>query len=233
MAAKCGNTGNTVQVTVFVNEIRKVTLLTKNVILIVLAFSVLGISKKYYWQCVKDESIEVNITFDIPDEAQESPLNESLPRDTSVPADHPTTYTIIEKGPNKVKSKLVDSDGHSYCKKRETDSGVIWWNCSVHNKKVYCKALVMQEGDVFQSMGDKHICPRKPNEDIAVTIKTKIIDHAASQIFISAAEIVNDVLQQDLQDVPVPTLSAPANLIWTANHHFYSVVLNTCLCEEW
>ena len=59
----------------------------------------------------------------------------------------------------------------------------------------------------------------KPNEDIAVTIKTKIIDHAASQVFTSAAEIVNDVLQQDLQDVPVPTLAAPANVIWAANCH--------------
>ena len=56
-------------------------------------------------------------------------------------------------------------------------------------------------------------------EDIAVTITTKIIDHAAPQIFTSAAEIVNDVLQQDLQNVPVPTLAAPANLIPAANHH--------------
>ena len=42
-----------------------------------------------------DESIEVNITFDIPDEAQESSLNESLPTDTSVPADHPTPVLTV------------------------------------------------------------------------------------------------------------------------------------------
>ena len=109
-----------------------------------------------------DESIEVNITFDIPDEAQESSLNESLPRDTSVPADHPTTYTIIEKGTNKLKYKLVDSDGHSYCKKRETDSGVISWNCSVCNKKVYCKALVRQEGISFNPWVISTSVPQSP-----------------------------------------------------------------------
>ena len=53
VAAKCGNTGNAVQVTVFVNEISYI-INRKYVILIVLAFSVLGISKKHYWQCVKD-----------------------------------------------------------------------------------------------------------------------------------------------------------------------------------
>ena len=79
---------------------------------------------------------------------------------------------------------------------------------------MYCKALVRQEGDIFQSMGDKHICPTKPNEDIAVTIKTKIIDHAASQISTSAAETVNDVLQQDLQDEDTTDTAATANQPW-------------------
>ena len=57
-----------------------------------------------------------------------------------------------------------------------------------------------------------HIIPQSLMR-ILLTIKTKIIDRAASQIFTSAAEIFNDVLQKHLQNVPVPTLAAPANLI--------------------
>ena len=31
-------------------------------------------------------------------------------------------------------------------------------------RKCTAGPLVRQEGDIFQSMGDKHICPTKPNE---------------------------------------------------------------------
>ena len=145
----------------------------------------------------------------------------SLPTAAVNPADPPiTTYTIVGNGTNNRKCKLSDSNGYSYCKKKTTKTGVTWWNCSVHNNNTYCKALVKQQGDSFQPAGrENHTCSKKPNEEVAVKIKRKIIDSATSQIFTSATEIVTEVLQQDLPEVHIHSLTTPLNLIRAANHH--------------
>ena len=64
-----------------------------------------------------DESIAVDLPFDVPAEAIESSLDDSLPaqRIPDEDAEAITTYTIIDKGTEKGKPKLVDSDGFSYC----------------------------------------------------------------------------------------------------------------------
>ena len=58
-----------------------------------------------------------------------------------------------------------------------------------------------------------------PNVEYVVHIHSKIINIATSQLFTPAPEIVNDVLQEDLPDNPLPSLPAPVNLAHTANHH--------------
>ena len=59
-----------------------------------------------------------------------------------------------------------------------------------------------------------------PNEEVATHIKKKVLTLAASQVYTSTATIVSDVLQEDIPDNPVPSLSAPANLARAANQHW-------------
>ncbi|CAC5379353.1 unnamed protein product [Mytilus coruscus] len=87
-------------------------------------------------------------SFDITLEvAEENPVVESDIEDPeltdSFVEDRPVTFEVVENGTMKRAKKLVSSDGFSYT---SSTSKTVNWRCSVRNKKVWCKATVMQRG---------------------------------------------------------------------------------------
>ncbi|XP_071147135.1 uncharacterized protein, partial [Mytilus edulis] len=93
--------------------------------------------------------------------------------------DIPVTFEVVENGTMKRAKKLVSSDGFSYTvKTKVSDTGSLeplvmymfdFW-CSVRNKKVWCKATVMQRGHNFVRGSTDHIHASDPG----ITKRTKI-----------------------------------------------------------
>lgn len=58
------------------------------------------------------------------------------------------TYEVIERGSQRSRHRLVDSQGYSYSIHRRTDDAV-HWRCTVRNAHTTCYAMVRQTGDSF------------------------------------------------------------------------------------
>ncbi|CAC5409193.1 unnamed protein product [Mytilus coruscus] len=81
--------------------------------------------------------------------------------------DRPVTFEVVENGTMKRAKKLVSSDGFSYT---SSTSKTVNWRCSVRNKKVWCKATVMQRGNNFVVGATDHIHASDPG----IAKRTKI-----------------------------------------------------------
>jgi hypothetical protein len=135
-----------------------------------------------------------NISFEVPQQVFESSIEDDIPghyETENVPAI--TTYEIIKDGSQKGKEKLADSEGFTYIIKTHRANGNRVWRCSVRNKTVWCKATVHQKGDAFTRGSQSHVHPAEIGAAKAARISTAVKKIAATEIFTSAAEIVNKV----------------------------------------
>ena len=140
-----------------------------------------------------------NISFEVPPQILESSIEEDAPGEyvgENVPA--LTAYEIIMDGSQKGKEKLADSDGFTYIVKTRRANGHKVWRCSVRNNSVWCKATVLQKGDSFTCGSQPHVHSPQIGAAKATKISSAVKKMAATEIFTSAAEIVNKVCNRML-----------------------------------
>ena len=92
-----------------------------------------------------------------------------------------------------LQTRLVDSFGYSYTQKSNARTSVIYWNCSVRNKKTYCRATVIQRGTTYTKGVLPHICQPQPGQALASKISKVVKQSSTSRVFDSAAKIVEEV----------------------------------------
>ena len=103
------------------------------------------------------------------------------------------SYVIIEEETQKGKKKLADSERYTYTIKERGANGNKVWTCSVRSKSAWCKARVTKKPDGFSRGSIPHIHPPQLGAAMAARISMAVKKMAASEVFVSAAEIVNKV----------------------------------------
>ena len=133
--------------------------------------------------------------FDVPPQFMESSFEDDVVSqfDNNDTQPEVVTYEIIEEGTQKGKNKLADSEGYTYTVKERRENGNKVWTCSVRNKSVWCKARVTEKPDGFSRGSIPHIHPPQLGAATAARISMAAKKMAASEVFVSAAEIVNKV----------------------------------------
>ncbi|XP_076059340.1 uncharacterized protein LOC143035960 [Oratosquilla oratoria] len=93
------------------------------------------------------------------------------------------------------------------------------WRCSLRNKNVWCKATVSQKGVDFTRGCQPHIHPGKVGAAKASEVRKVVKESAANEIFMSATDIVNWVMLNEIQmsREPIEALQKPVNLARAAN----------------
>lgn len=143
---------------------------------------------------MEEESSHNLPSFEVPQQLMESSMEDDTPRlydDANVPA--VPTYQVIEDGSQKGKEKLADSEGYTYTVKVRRANGNKVWTCSVRNKSMWCKASVIEKADGFTRGSQPHTHSAQLGAAAAVRISASVKKIAATEIFTSAAEIVNKV----------------------------------------
>ena len=141
-----------------------------------------------------DNSSNVSMSFEVPRRITESSIEDDPPMQydgENGPA--VTTYEIIKDGSQKGKEKLADSNGYTYIVKTRRANGNRVWRCSVRNKSVWCKATVLEKSNLFTCGSQAHKHPAQLGAAKATRISSAVKKIAATEIFTSAAEIVNKV----------------------------------------
>ena len=135
-----------------------------------------------------------DVSFEAPRQIMESSIEDDVPRpygDENGPAI--TRYEIIQDGSQKGKEKLADSEGYTYTVKTSRANGNRVSRCSVRNKSVWCKSTVLQKANVFKRGAQPHKHLAQLGAAKAKKISSAVKKIAATEIFTSAAEIVNKV----------------------------------------
>ena len=114
---------------------------------------------------------------------------------------------------------LTDNRWHFYNEKhmKGTTAGVRNWRCTKFN---ICKAKVHQEGNnTFIFSGQDHLCTAQPGIANTLHMKQQIKSTALQDIFTAAAEITENILDENLNSEPTSSLPALVNLARAANWH--------------
>ena len=76
---------------------------------------------------------------------------------------------------------------------------VNYWRCSVRNKSIICPARIIQHGSMFTCGPNGHNHPANPGVNFKTKIRVNVVNRAKSDIFVPAAEIVENALVQASQ----------------------------------
>ena len=120
------------------------------------------------------------------------------------------TYSILQL-------KLIASDGYSYNIKRKLPNST-HWQCTSRPKTNPCRATVKEKDNVFEPGPTAHNHPPKIGSVVATKISFKVKEKAMEDLFKPAAAIVDEVLLEQLGDVPCPALRKPINMAKSANY---------------
>jgi hypothetical protein len=143
---------------------------------------------------VESSNDDILISFEVPPQLSESSIEDNSPaQNDDIAMPMVTTYEVIKEGSQKGKEKLADSEGYTYTVKERRTNGNTVWTCSVRNKSLWCKARVTQKADGFARGSQPHIHPLQLGAATAARVSTAVKKIAATEIFTSAAEIVNKV----------------------------------------
>ncbi|XP_076038994.1 uncharacterized protein LOC143024111 [Oratosquilla oratoria] len=160
------------------------------------------------------------VSFLVPEPLYEPSIEDQLPRDISFEETAATTYEILKSGSQKGQEKLYDNEGYTYMLKRTLKNGQKDWTCSVRNKNNRCNATVKQNGMHFTRGPQAHIHLGQVGANTVAAIRVKVKEIAAKDVFVSAAEIVNGVVLDQLQpNQPIDPLPTLDNLARAANRH--------------
>ena len=143
---------------------------------------------------MKEDSNDSMPSFEVPEQFVESSIEDDTPRQCD-PAIVPTvvTYQVIQDGSQKGKEKLADSQGYTYIVKVRRANGNKVWRCNVRNKSMWCKATVLQKANGFTQGSQPHTHSAQLRAATATKVAASVKRIAATEIFTSAAEIVNKV----------------------------------------
>ena len=143
---------------------------------------------------VESSNDDILTSPEVPPQLSESSIEDNSPaQNDDIAMPMVTTYEVIKEGSQKGKEKLADSEGYTYTVKERRTNGNTVWTCSVRNKSLWCKARVTQKADGFARGSQPHMHPPQLGAATAARVSTAVKKIAATEIFTSAAEIVNKV----------------------------------------
>ena len=128
-------------------------------------------------------------------------------------------FEVISKSSQKGRDVLIEKVGYSYVINLRRNT-VHYWRCSVRNNSVICPAKITQRGSMSTRSSNEHNHPANPVVYLKTKLRANITTKAKSDIFVSAAEIVEDAL---LPYSSLPGLPNVANLTRTANRARQSI----------
>ena len=146
-----------------------------------------------------EHSIDSLPSFEVPEQLEESSIADDAQRQydsVSLPA--VITYQVIEDGSQKGKEKLADRLGYNYTVKMRRANGNKVWRCSVRSKSLWCKATVLEKANCFTQGSQPHTHSAQLGAAKATNVAAAVKRIAATEIFTSAAEIVNKVLKDSV-----------------------------------
>ena len=117
-------------------------------------------------------------------------------------------FKVITKSSQKGKDVLVEKVGYTYVINIRRNM-VNYWRCSVRNKSVTCPARIIQRGSMFTRGPNDHNHQANPGVNLKTKLRVNILNKAKSDIFVPAAEIVENAL---VPYTTCPGLPSLANL---------------------
>ena len=164
---------------------------------------------------ISTENTNLFPDFVIPDALQESSLDGSILESGNTQTDDNPTFRVITNSSQKGKDLLIEKVGYSYIIKLRRNM-VNYWRCSVRNKSSICPATIIQRGNLFTRGINAHNHLANPEVNFKPELKVFVINRAKREIFVPAAEIVENALIPYTNNLQ-PGLPSLTNLARTAN----------------
>ena len=159
--------------------------------------------------------------FSIPENIQESSLDLSFLHTSNQNSQIECIpdFEVITKSSQKGKDVLVEKVGYTYVINIRRNM-VNYWRYSVRNKSVTCPARIIQRGSMFTRGPNDHNHQANPGVNLKTKLRVNILNKAKSDIFVPAAEIVENAL---VPYTTCPGLPSLANLSRAANRARQSI----------
>ena len=151
-----------------------------------------------------------------PIQPEESSIQDPSIRSVTETAQQIVTYRLVEEGTIRRKMKLVSSSGYSYNIKRKLKSGTDW-QCTVRRSRNPCRATLKERDGEFFPSATIHNHPSEEGAAIAAKVAAAVKRKAMEDIFRPAADIVEEILVDELDSAPCPALKKPCYMVRCAN----------------
>lgn len=183
------------------------------------------------WMCdpcrpgpIIDPSAEVNVdndnealTYEIPENINESSIIDPAPEVNSGDEDIEIIWTKVLNATQRGGTHLTNNIGFTYVTSK-VRKHAIEWVCAIRNKAMKCQARVKEENGMFFPGIHEHCHSPSIGAPESAKVKSTIREEAASNPFISAAQIVESALLTHVDpDAPCDALSQPSALARAAN----------------
>lgn len=128
-------------------------------------------------------------------------------------------YRIVENATSRGGPRLIDSDGYSFTR-HKPNSKTITWRCSIRNKKVTCRATVIQSSDSVFHNGPSEHCHSAP---LLAYESAKIVSEVKSLALQYPQESAGRITQKAMveyysPDSPAEGMLNPNNVAKNANY---------------
>ena len=128
---------------------------------------------------------------------EDEPIEESIPLHpihdhTTKDAPHEVTYQCVEGGTKRTKTKLADSDRHTYNVQLHR-ANATYWQCTVRPKGNHCRATVTQRVNEFQQGKQNHNHHPAAGAATAARVMASLKEKAVEDEFKPASAIVNEL----------------------------------------
>ena len=110
---------------------------------------------------------------------------------------------------------LIENVGYSYIIRLKRNIAT-YWRCCVRNTSVTCLATVTQRGNMFTRGVNGHNNSANPEVNFKPELEVHILKRVKSEIFIPAAEIVENAMISRIENIN-PGLPSITNLARAAN----------------
>ncbi|XP_063077820.1 uncharacterized protein LOC134467811 [Engraulis encrasicolus] len=147
-------------------------------------------------------------------------MEESQPVEEIVLDNQPvaSSYEVVEAGTKRGRPQLIDNLGYCFRVVYRASNGVTW-RCTARRVGTGCRATVVQCHGVFEAGRHQHNHTPNVGAATAAKIAKRVKREAASDLSKPAAAIVQEVLLEEVGDMPCPALPKPETLARLANRH--------------
>ena len=139
-------------------------------------------------------------SFLIPEDLQESSLDGSILDTGDTITNNYPRFRIVSNSSQKGKDMLIENVGYSYILRLKRNNAT-YWRCSVRNKSVICSATVTQRGNLFTRGVNAHNHSANPEVNFKPELKVYVLKRAKSEIFVPAAEIVENAMISRIENI--------------------------------